>query len=578
MDKHQVAEVLDEVGTLLELRGENPFKCRAYHAAARLLDGLAGELQPMLESGELARLKGIGEALTLKITELVKTGRLAYYEELRAQFPPGLFDMLGIPGLGPKRVKVIYEKLGIATIGELEYACRENRLVTLDGFGARSQQKVLEGIERIRRNRGRFLFSFAEAESIELHRLIRAHPDVLRSAVAGSVRRRKETTKDIDIVVSAERASGIMEAFTKLPLVETVTGHGETKSSAVLRSGIAADLRVVRDAEFPYALHHLTGSKEHNVAMRARAQRLGLKMNEYGLFRGEELVPCKDEEGLFAALGLDFIPPELREDLGEITGAEARKLPRLVERKDLRGVLHVHSRWSDGIGEIEELARAARKLGYEYLGLTDHSQSAGYANGLSVDRVQAQWREIEAVNARLLTEGLGMVILKGIESDILRDGSLDYPDEVLEGFDLIVGSVHSLFGMPEAEMTARIVKALANPYLTILGHPTGRLLLGRDGYSVDLLRVIDAAAEHGKAIELNANPQRLDLDWRFVRQARERGAKIAIDPDAHTPDGLADVDFGVGTARKGWLEAGDVVNSLNKAEFLAWIAARKTKR
>lgn len=571
MDKREVAEVLDEIGTLLELTGENPFKCRAYHAAARTIDGLPGDLADLIAKGELSQVRGIGAALTQKISELVATGTLGYHRELRAKVPAGLLAMLAIPGVGPKKVKAIHEHLGIATVGELEYACRENRLVELPGFGAKSQEKILEGIERARRNQGRFLYNFAEAEARRIHEFLRRHPDAIRTAVAGSLRRRKETTKDIDLVVSAARAAGLMQAFTTLPGIESVTAHGETKSSVVLASGIAVDLRVVKDEEFPYALHHFTGSKEHNVAMRARAQRLGFKMNEYGLYRGEELVRCPGEAEIFAALGLAYIPPELREDLGEIDAAERGALPALLERRHLRGVLHVHSRWSDGAGEIEDLAHAARALGFEYVGISDHSQSAKYARGLTVDQVRAQWREIDAVNARLT----GVRVLKGIESDILKDGALDYPDEVLAGFDFVVGSVHSLFGLSEAEQTERIVKAVAQRHLTILGHPTGRLLLARDGYAVDLKRVIDAAAEHGKVIEVNANPQRLDLDWRLMKYARERGVLLAIDPDAHTPDNLADTDYGVGVARKGWLTAVDVLNTRGCEEVLAAAAAMR---
>ncbi|MBI5367276.1 MAG: DNA polymerase/3'-5' exonuclease PolX [Planctomycetes bacterium] len=567
MDKTHVAEILDEVGTLLELRGENPFKCRAYHAAARTIDGLPGDLAQMLADGSLAEVKGIGAALTEKISELVTTGSLAYHRELRAAVPDGVLELLRVPGLGPKKVKAIHEHLGVASLGDLEYACRENRLLALDGFGAKSQQKILEGIERLRRNVGRYLSSFAAAEARTLYDLLRAHPDVIRLEIAGSVRRRKETSKDIDLVASAARSDRIMSTFTTGPGVESVTGSGETKSSVVLASGIAADLRVVSDAQFPCALAYFTGSKEHNVALRGRAQRLGLKLNEYGLYRGEEPVPCADEAAIYAALGLAYVPPELREDAGELEAAERRMLPELVERGRLRGVFHVHTRWSDGTGEIEEVARAAQALGFEYLGLSDHSQSARYARGLSIEQVREQWAEIDQVNARLK----GLRILKGIESDILKDGALDYPDEILAGFEFVIGSVHSHFGLSEAEQTERIERALAHPRLTMLGHPTGRLLLGRDGYAVDMVRVIAAAARHRKVIEVNASPQRLDLDWRLMRRAKEAGVNIAINPDAHTLAGLADVDYGIGVARKGWLTAADVVTTRGLGEILAWL-------
>jgi DNA polymerase (family 10) len=381
--------------------------------------------------------------------------------------------------------------------------------------------------------------------------------------LAGSLRRCKETVKDIDIVASAERPDQLMAAFTSAPGVETVTGQGPTKSSVVLKSGMAADLRIVSDDQFPFALHHFTGSKEHNVRMRQRAKDRGMKVNEYGLFRGEALVPCADEEALFRALDLPWIPPELREDTGEF---DAETLPNLVERAELNGIFHCHSDYSDGLATVEQMARAAQERGYSYLLMADHSQSAAYAGGLTPEEVARQHEEIDRVNAAMD----GFVVLKGIESDIRADGSLDYPDEVLASFDAVVASVHSRLSMPIGEATDRLVRAVQNPYTTILGHPTGRLLLAREGYPVDFERLFDACAASGTAVEINASPHRLDLDWRQVKRARDRGVKLCIGPDAHRTEGLDDVNYGLGIARKGWLEASDLLNCMTLEEFLAW--------
>ncbi|HEY4485344.1 MAG TPA: helix-hairpin-helix domain-containing protein, partial [Nitrospiria bacterium] len=392
MTRQEVSEILEEIGTLLELKGENPFKVRAYANAARTIAAMETDLAEAVRTGALKEIKGIGPALFEKITDLVTTGRLKYYEDLKASVPAGLLEMIRIPGLGPKRAHAIFEQLGISTIGELEYACRENRLMKLDGFGPRMQEKVLQGMQYLRKQLGRFHYPIAAGEAERLYKALKAHKSIKRIAVAGSLRRRKEVVKDIDLLVSAGRSGPVMEAFASLQEVEEVIAKGETKSSVRLKSGINADLRVVSDAEFPYALHHFTGSKEHNIAMRGRAQRMGFKMNEYGLFRGEKLVACKNEEEIFARLGLAYIPPELREDMGEIAAAESKTLPKLIEEKDIRGIFHNHTVYSDGSGTLEEMAGAARAAGYEYIGISDHSRSARYANGLEIERLREQRR------------------------------------------------------------------------------------------------------------------------------------------------------------------------------------------
>ncbi len=573
MDRREVADRLEEIGTLLELLGENPFKSRAYHNAARILRGLTGDLGELVETGEISKIKGIGTALSEKIATLHATGSLPYLEELRAEVPSGLVQWLGIPGLGPKKARAIHVALGISTLGELEYACRENRLRDLDGFGETSQRKVLDGIQHVRRHAGRFLQPVVREEAERLEALVRGVPGVLRVQVCGSVRRRNETSKDIDVVVSAAAAGAVMDAFAAHPGVAEVTGRGPTKCSVRLAAGPNADLRVVSDDAFPFAVVYFTGSKAHNIAIRGRAQRRGLKLNEYALVRDRDgtEVACEDEAAVYRALGLAWIPPEMREDAGEIELAERGELPVLVTRDDLRGVLHCHSTWSDGAATIEAMALAARERGYEYLAICDHSKAAAYAGGLDAERVRAQHREIEELNGRLD----GFRVLKGIEVDILPDGRLDFEDDVLASVDLVVASVHSRFGLPRDEQTDRVLRALECPYVDVLGHPTGRLLLSRDGYALDLESVLRRAAERGVAVEVNAHPQRLDLDWRGLRYGLPRGLLTAIDPDAHDAEGLDVVDYGLGIARKGWCTAGDVLNARSLEALLEHLRARR---
>jgi len=569
--KQEVSDVLEEIGTLLELKGENPFKSRAYTNAARTISGLETDLKEAVRSGSLKDLKGIGEALFEKISELVTTGKLAYYEELKAAIPAGLMEMIRIPGLGPKRARAIFEQLGISTLGELEYACNENRLLKMEGFGPRMQEKILQGIQYVRRQKGQFHYPVAAREAEILLEVLKAHKAVRRIAVAGSLRRKKEVVKDIDLLVSAEASGPVMEAFTALPEVEEVVAMGETKSSVRLMSGINADLRVVSDAEFPYALHHFTGSKEHNVAMRGRAQRLGFKMNEYGLFQGEKLVHCRSEEEIFSNLGLAYIPPELREDMGEIAAAETGSLPTLVEEGEIKGIFHNHTVYSDGSATLEEMVEAARAAGYEYIGISDHSRSAQYAHGLEIERVREQQTKIDALQKQYED----ITIFKGTECDILPDGSLDYPDDVLASFDFVIVSIHSKFNMPEAGMTNRILKAIKNPYVTILAHPTGRLLLTREPYPVDMPKIIRAAGDHGVVMEINANPMRLDLDWRLGPLTVEEGVPVSINPDAHSVEGVRDVRYGVGIARKGWFTRESVFNTKTASEMKKVLARRR---
>jgi DNA polymerase (family 10) len=558
MDKDRVAEILSEIGTLLELKGENPFKTRAYANAARALESLTEPLDRIISEHRLGEIKGIGEALQEKITRLVTTGKLPYYEELKASVPAGLVEMLNIPGLGPKKVKAIHEHLQIDTVAKLEEACKAGRVAGLEGFGARTQEKILEGIQFRRTYASRHLLSdaLAAAESILDH--LRNQSDVIRCSTAGSVRRFKEVIGDIDLLASSKNPPAVIDLFTRHSTVMSVSARGDTKATVILRDGLQADLRVVSDAEFPYALAYFTGGKEHNIVMRQRAIQRGLRLNEYGLFKSKEetrdpklRLPCKTEEDIFHALDLPYIPPELREDHGEFVAAEKDELPKLVEWTDLKGSLHNHSNWSDGRESLEEIAAATRELGCAYWAITDHSKSSFVANGLDAARVAKQLEAIKAINRKLEDEGEEFRLLTGSEVDILSDGKLDFKDDLLAQLDVVVASVHQGFTLGEAEMTRRIIRAAENPYVHALGHLTGRLLLEREPYHVNQTAVIDACAETGTWIELNANPYRFDMDWRLWPYAKSKGVNCVINCDAHRLEHAGFLRLGAGIARKG---------------------------
>jgi DNA polymerase (family X) len=567
MNKSEVAEILEQIGILLDLQGENPFKIRAYENAAHAIQALPDELDIYIRDNTLTEIKGVGKAIAEKITQLVTMGRLEYYEKLKASIPHGLVEMTRIPNLGPKRVKIIHEKLKIETIAQLEEACRNERIAELEGFGEKSQEKILAGIKALRKYSEKHLFSVAEDEANRILEMLKDNKQIIRINCAGSLRRKREVIGDLDFVASTSKSDAVMDAFVSMPGIQNVVAKGDTKSTITLASGINADLRTVTDKEFPYALHHLTGSKEHNIAMRARAIRMGMKMNEYGLFKGEKLIPVNDEIGLFGKLGLAYIEPELREDTGEIEAAEKGTLPKLVEEKDIRGILHAHTTYSDGRNTIAEMAEAARATGMEYLGLAEHSQSVAYAGGLKSDDIKRQHKEIDELNEKLAP----FRILKGIEVDILPDGMLDYNNKILQTFDFVIAAVHSKFNMTEEDMTERIIEAFKNKYVTMLAHPTGRLLLEREPYPVNMKAVIDAAVEYDKVIELNANPHRFDLDWRLCKYAKEKGVKVSINPDAHNTGALKEIRYGVGIARKGWLEKGDVLNTMRLKELAVFL-------
>lgn len=573
LDAHGIAEVLDEIAQLLELSGENPFKIRAYHAGARLLETLTDDLDALIASGGLAEKPGIGEALADKIAKLRKDGRLEFLDKLRASLPPGLPAILAIPGMGPKKTRRLWQELGVTDLPGLQAACEQGKVAELKGFGEKTQSAILAGIRNREAYGKRHLWASVEGVVTTLLAGLRRLPQVARAEAAGSFRRARETVGDLDFIVASDEPGPIMDWFTVQPGIVEVTAHGRTKSSVRVEGGLQVDLRVVPPAQFFFALHHFTGSKEHNVAMRQRALQRGLSMSEWGFTAvgADEAPGADDEAGVFRALGLPWIPPELREGQGEIEAAEAGALPRLLEVGDLRGAFHNHTTASDGKSTLEQMAAAADALGWEYLGISDHSRSSAYAGGLEVDRLLAQVSAIRALNA---SGRFRVRVLSGSEVDILKDGSLDYPDEVLGKLDVVVASVHASMQLDEEAMTARLVRALEHPLTHILGHSTGRLLLQREAYKVNLAKVVDAAAANGKCIELNSHPRRLDMDWTHWRRAAEKGVLCSINPDAHHADHLGYVRHGANVARKGWLTADQVLNTRPLDDVLRWLRRR----
>ncbi len=569
MDKYEISQILEEIGMMMELKGENPFKIKAYYSGARAVELIEEDIKTLIETNRLHTIKGIGKALEEKIIELVTTGNLEFYNDLRKETPDGLMEMMKIPGVGPKKVRELYQRLDIKTVAELEFACLENKLVDLKGFGEKSQNKIFEGIQQLKKYQGKYLISTGLMYGEGIFNRLKELPQIIEISLAGSIRRRKEIIKDIDIIASCsyESREDVMNFFTSLEGVEKVIAKGETKSSVVLSIGINVDLRLVEEQEYPYALLHFTGSKEHNTILRHRAKKFGLKVNEYGVFNEDERLPAENEEDIYKLLQLNYIPPELREGLGEIEASEENRLPQLIEEQHIKGIFHVHSQYSDGRNTIEELVKTASDKGLKYIGISDHSKSAVYAGGLTEEQVKNQHKEIEQLRKKYPE----ITILKGIESDILLDGSLDYEDEILASFDYVIGSIHSHFNLEEKAMTERILKALENKYLTILGHVTGRILLSRKGYLLDLEKIIETCAKKQVAIEINSNPHRLDLDWRLCRLVKEKGGKLVVEPDAHSLEGLDHITYGVGIARKGWLELKDILNTMDADTLLTYI-------
>lgn len=574
MDKGEISDVLGEIATLLELKGENPFKIRAYQSGQRALDTLEEDLGTLIEEDRLGDIKGIGKALNDKIITLFKGEPLKFYDDLKASVEPGLIEMLDIPGLGAKKIKKLHDELGVDSIESLTRVCESGEAAKLPGFGAKSVEKIISGIKNREAYSKRHLWWTANDTAQPILEGLRSLPQVKRAEAAGSLRRKAETVGDLDFIAASNEPGPIMEWFVSLPDVSEVTGHGNTKASVRFDSGLQADLRVVPPEQYVFALHHFTGSKDHNVAMRARALKRGYSLSEWGLkTENKEAVSVdttEDEVALFKLLGLYYITPELREGLGEIEAAEKGDLPRLIEEKDLRGVFHNHTHASDGENSIEEMARAAEQRGWEYLGLADHSKASFQANGLDEARVEEQIKKIRALNA---SGEIDCHVFAGIECDIHKDGSLDLDDSTLEKLDYVVVSVHSSFSLSEEEMTARIIKAIEHPCTTMVGHLTGRLLLRREPYKVNHEKVIDAAIANRVIIEMNAHPMRLDMDWRYWHKAAEKGLLTSINPDAHSVSGFEYVTAGVNACRKGWLTADTVFNTWPLEKVKAYLKA-----
>jgi DNA polymerase (family 10) len=564
-----IAMVFDEIADLLELEEANPFRVRAYRNAARVVGDLGRDIAGLVQAGaDLTELPGIGEDLAGKIAEVATTGSCALLKDLRRRTPRALARLLTVPGLGPKRVRVLHRALGIRTIDQLARAARAGRIQALPGFGAKTEQNILRALAAQSGDAGRISLAIAAQYAEPLAEYLRATPGVGAVEIAGSYRRRRETVGDLDILVTARRGSPVADRFAAYDEVAEVLSRGGTRSTVRLRSGIQVDLRVVARASYGSALHYFTGSKAHNIAVRQLGQEAGLKINEYGVFRGGKRIAGATEESVYASVQLPWIPPELREDRGEIEAARAGKLPRLVELADLRGDLHSHTTATDGRDSLGEMAIEAQRRGFAYLAVTDHSQRVRMVHGLDPRRLRAQIAQIDRLNQKLER----LTVLKGIEVDILEDGRLDLPDDVLGQLDLVIGSVHSYFGLSKEKQTARLLRAMDHPHFSILGHPMGRLIPGRGPIEVDLPRVLRHARQRGCFVELDSHPERLDLDDVHCRMAREEGVLVSINSDAHGINDFDNLRFGVGQARRGWLAKGDVLNTRPLAELRTLLA------
>lgn len=555
-----IAAIFSEIGDLIEIQGANPFRVRAYRNAARTLESLGREVRTMVEKGEdLTDLPGIGEDLAAKIVEIVGTGRCAFLDRLHRELPPAITELLKIPGVGPKRVKALYHDLDVETLDQLYRAAKDGRVRDVPGFGEKTEAHILQAIEARVAETSRFKLAVAAQYAEALVAYLEQAPGVRRVVPAGSYRRMKETVGDLDLLVTAGEAGPVSDRFARYDEVAEVLASGPTRSSVRLRSGLQVDLRVVPDASFGAALHYFTGSKAHNIAVRKLGQARGLKINEYGVFRGETRIAGETEESVFAAVGLPWIPPELREDHGEIEAATRGKLPSLVELADLRGDLHAHTKATDGHATLREMAAAAQAAGLEYLAITEHSRRLTMAHGLDPLRLAKQGTEIDRLNAELT----GITLLKGIEVDVLEDGSLDLPDAALADLDVVVAAIHSKFDLSRARQTERLLAAIAHPRVNVVAHPLGRLIGLREPYDVDMLRVMRAAKQAGVHLELNAHPERLDLLDTHCRRAKEEGVLVAVSSDAHSTLDFANLRFGIGQARRGWLAKQDVLNTRN---------------
>jgi len=575
MTNSQIAELLEETSVLLEIEGANPFRVRAYQRAAQVIGGLSKPVSEMAPE-ELLSLPGIGKGIQDHLKEILGTGQFQELVQLRAKIPKGLLELLRVPGLGPKRARVLFDQLGIDSLSKLREAAQAGRLAQLAGFGDKLVRNILEGLEFAQKASARMLHWEASSLMGEILRELRKVPAVQELSPAGSLRRGRETVGDLDILCTARDGGRVIEAFTKLPQVERVMASGQTRATVWLRAGIQCDLRVVPPESFGAALQYFTGSKDHNIALREHALKHGLTVNEYGVFRVEDReqkqpLAGRIEEEVYSKLGLAWIPAELRENRGEIEAAQKHRLPRLVELQDIRGDFHNHSDHTDGANRLEEMARAAKDMGWEWVALGDHSQSLGVAKGLTEAQLRGSLRELEEIRSKVK----GIRLMRSMEVDILKDGSLDYPDEVLQEIDVVIGSVHSAFSMDEATMTRRILKALRNPHCDIIGHLSGRLLNRREAYKVDTQAVLKAAAEAGTALEINGQPQRQDLSDVHARQARELGVALAVTTDAHSTRQFEYMKAAVTVARRAWLTKDDLLNCKSFKELKEWLGRRK---
>ena len=564
-----IAAVFEEMADLLEIEGANPFRVRAYRNAARTLRGLGREVSDLIARGEdLTDLPGIGRDLAAKIEEMLATGKVKALRKLKREVPESLEALLNIPGLGPKRVKVLHEELGINTLGQLAKAARDGRLCALAGFGAKTEANILEAVGAGRAAGRRFLRAEVESVAERLLGYVRSAPGVEQAALAGSFRRERETVGDLDILIAADDGPVVMDRFVEFPDVDRVVSRGTTRSTVVLRGGLQVDLRVVARESYGAALHYFTGSKSHNIAIRRLGQQAGLKINEYGVFAGERRIAGETEASVFKSLGLPYIEPVLREDRGEIDAARRYRLPALIVRADLRGDFHAHTDAGGGAGSLEDMAAAARVAGLDYLAITDDSRRLGRSPGRRAERLLAQGEAIDRLNDRLS----GLTLLKGVEVDVQEDGELGLPDAILARLDLVVAAVHDEGRLSRKRQTERILRAMDHAHVSLLAHPAGRLLLEREGYDVDMERVIDRAAKCGCLLEINSQPRRLDLDEHWCRIAKERGARLCINSDARGPEQFAMLRYGVDQARRGWLEPGDVLNTRGLREVRSWLA------
>ena len=574
MENSEIAKIFRDIAEFLELKEENPFKIRAYQKAAQNIESLSGNIKSVYDKGGIKALReipGIGEHISQKIEEILKTGKLGLHERLKKEFPPHFVELMRVQGIGPKTAVMLRKKLKIDSPEKLEKAAKAGKLKGLPLMGAKKEENIIKGVEQHKRHISRFILPTALSHADSIINYLKKLKEVEEAVAAGSLRRMKETIGDIDILVISKEPKKVMDHFVKFKEVARVLGQGETKSSVVLKSGIQVDVRVLPKEDFGASLHYFTGSKLHNIQIRQLAQDKGLKVSEYGVFKGKKRLFGKTEEEVFKSVGLPYIPPEIRGGTGEIEAAKKKKLPKLIELKDIKGDFHVHTKASDGGNSIEEMALAAKALGYKYIAITDHSVSSRIASGLSEKELIQHLKKIDAANKKIK----GITILKGSEVDISPEGKLDYKESILKELDVVIAAVHSKFGMKKQEMTKRIVSAMQNKYVNILAHPTGRLLGKRDPYEIDMDMILEEAKKTGTYIELNSYPERLDLFDIYCRKAKELGILIAINTDAHTTSQLENIKYGIAIGRRGWLEAWDILNSLPLNKVLKKLHAKR---